>query len=165
MAVVCSCDPEQTTRRNEIIKIEQSVTIQRPLKEVFAFLSDIENWRRLQPVSGEIEPASRGPMKVGDTFQQALEISGQRVELLCEIVELEENERLSFEYTWDQLFLWIGLVFEPFDGSTRLATRGEGRLGGFMALFEPMVASEVEARLTAKLDELKNLLESRATSK
>jgi hypothetical protein len=37
-------------------------------------------------------------MKVGDTFQQTLDIPGQRVELLCEVVELEENERLSFEY-------------------------------------------------------------------
>jgi hypothetical protein len=44
-------------------------------------------------------------MKVGDTFRQTLDIPSQRVELLCEVVEVEENERLSFEYTWDQLFL------------------------------------------------------------
>ena len=162
---MCPCDPEQTVRRNEIIKIEQSVTIHRPVEEVFAFLADVENWRRLQSVPGEIEPASRGPTKVGDTFRQTLEISGQRVDLLCEVVELEENKRLSFEYTWDQLFLWIGLVFEPFGGGTRLATGGEGRLGGFMALFEPLVAGEVDAQLTTKLDDLKDLLESRATSK
>ncbi len=153
--------PRTYRKENAIIHIEQSVTIQRPLKEVFTFLTDVENWGRLQSVSGEtIEPASRGPMKVGDTFRQTLEISGQRVELLCKVVELEENERLAFEYTWDQLFLWIGLVFEPFDGGTRLATGGEGRLGGFMALFEPLVANEVDAQLITKLDEIKNLLES-----
>ena len=162
---LCPCDPEQTGRRNEIIKIEQRVKIHRPVEEVFAFLADVENWRRLQSVPGEIEPASRGPMKVGAPFRQTLEISGQRIELLCEVVELEENESLSFEYTWDQLFLWIGLVFESFDGGTILATGGEGRLGGFMALFEPMVAGEVDAQLTTKLDDLKDLLESRATSK
>jgi hypothetical protein len=38
-------------------------------------------------------------MKVSDTFRQTLDIPGQRVELLCEVVGLEENERLSFEYT------------------------------------------------------------------
>jgi hypothetical protein len=69
-------------------------------------------------------------MKVGDTFRQNLEVPGQRVELLCEVVELEEGERLSFEYTWDQLFLWIGLVVKPIDSSTRLAATGEGRMGG-----------------------------------
>ena len=104
-------------------------------------------------------------MKVGDTFRQTLEIPGQRIELLCEVVELEKDERLMFEYFWDQLFLCISLVFEPFDGDTRLTARGEGRMGGFLALFEPLVESEVNTQLNAKLEDLKNLLESRPVSK
>jgi uncharacterized protein YndB with AHSA1/START domain len=35
-------------RRNEIIEIEQSVEIHRPVGEVFAFLIDVENWALLQ---------------------------------------------------------------------------------------------------------------------
>lgn len=104
-------------------------------------------------------------MKVGDTFRQTLEIPGQRIELLCKVVELEKDERLSFEYFWDQLLLWISLVFEPFDGSTRLTARGEGRMGGFLALFEPLVESEINAQLKTKLDDLKSLLESRPAGK
>ncbi len=140
--------------------------IHRPVGEVFAFLTDIENWPLLQPALRESErETARGPMKVGDTFRQNLEVPGQRVELLCEVVELEENERLSFEYTWDQLFLWIGLVVKPFDDGTRLTATGEGRMGGFLALFEPLVENEVNAQLSTGLVDLKNLLESRATSK
>jgi Polyketide cyclase / dehydrase and lipid transport len=134
--------------------------------EVFAFLTDVENWALLQPALRERErEISRGPMKVGDTFRQNLEVPGQRVELLCEVVELEENERLSFEYTWDQLFLWIGLVVKPIDGGTRLAATGEGHMGGFLALFEPLVENEVNAQLSTGLVDLKNLLESRSTNK
>jgi hypothetical protein len=74
--------------------------IHRPVGEVFAYLTHVENWALLQPALRESErETSRGPMKVSDTFQQTLDIPGQRVELLCEVVGLEENERLSFEYT------------------------------------------------------------------
>ncbi len=76
--------------------------IDRPVGEVFAFLTDIENWRLLQPGLWERErETSRNRMNVGDTFRQNLEVLGQWIELLCEVVELKENERLSFEYTWD----------------------------------------------------------------
>jgi hypothetical protein len=142
------------------------VEIQRPVGEVLAFLTYIENWALLQPALWESKrEASRGPMKVGDTFRQTLDISGQRVELLCEVVELEENEWLSFEYTWDQLFLWISLVVKPFADGTRLTATGEGRMGGFLALFEPLVENEVNAQLSTGLVNLKNLLVSRATDK
>jgi hypothetical protein len=142
------------------------VEIHRPVGEVFAFLTHVENWALLQPALRESErETSHGPMKVGDTFRQTLDIPGQRVELLCEVVELEENERLSFEYTWDQLFLWIVLVVKPFDGGTRLTATGEGRMGGFLALFEPLVENEVNAQLSTGLVDLKNLLESRSTNK
>jgi uncharacterized protein YndB with AHSA1/START domain len=153
-------------RRNEIIEKEQSVEIHRPVGEVFAFLTDVENWALLQPPLWESErETSHGPMKVGDTFRQTLDIPSQRVELLCEVVEVEENERLSFEYTWDQLFLWIGLVVKPFDSGTRFTATGEGRVGGFLALFEPLAEKEVNAQLSTGLVDLKNLLESRTTNK
>ena len=140
--------------------------IHRPVGEVSAFLTHVENWALLQPALWESErETSHGPMKVSDTFRQTLDIPGQRVDLLGEVVELEEDERLSFEYTWDQLFLWIGLVVKPIDSSTRLTATGEGRMGGFLALFEPLVENEVNAQLSTGLFDLKNLLESRSTNK
>lgn len=140
--------------------------IHRPVGEVFAFLTHIENWTRLQTALRESEGAtSRGPMRVSDTFWQVLDISGQRIELLCKVLEVEKDERISLEYSWDQLCLDVSFVFEPLDDSTRLIARGEGRMGGFLALFEPLVNGEIDAQLKANLDDLKSHLESRATSK
>jgi uncharacterized protein YndB with AHSA1/START domain len=142
------------------------VEVHRPVEEVFAFLTDIENWVLLQPALRESErETSRGPMKVGDMFRQTLDIPGQHIELLCKVIEVEKNERISLEYSWDQLFLWIVLVVKPFDGGTRLTATGEGRMGGFLALFEPLVGNEVNAQLSTGLVDLKNLLESRSTNK
>jgi hypothetical protein len=78
-------------------------------------------------------------MKVGDTLRQTLDISGQRIELLCKVLEVEKNERISLEYSWDQLCLDVSFVFEPLDDSMKLSARDGGRMGGFLALFEPLV--------------------------
>ena len=134
--------------------------IRRPVREVFAFLADIENWAKLQLALRESERASPGPVKVGDTFLQTLEIPGQRIELLCRVTRLEKDERVSLEYSWDQLLLWIEFIFEPLDGGTKLTSRGEGRIGGLLALFEAPVNSEIEAQLKTTLDNLKSHLES-----
>jgi hypothetical protein len=140
------------------------VVIDRPVEEVFAFMADIENWARLQPSLRKSNQSSGGPMKVGDTFRQAIEIPGQQIELLGEVIEYEKDDRLSFEYSWDQLSLGISLIFEPLDGSTRLTARGEGRMGGLFALFEPLVNGEINAQLKTNLNDLKNLLESQPTN-
>ncbi len=104
---------EHVERRGEIIETEQSVKISRPVGEVFAFLTHVENWMRLQPTLRESKrETSRGPLKVGGTFWQTLDIPGQRVELLCRVIEIEKNERISLEYSWDQLSLDVGFVFE-----------------------------------------------------
>lgn len=139
--------------------------IRRPVGEVFAFLAHVENWTRLQPALRESErETSRGPMQVGDTFWQTLDIPGQRVELLCKVIEVEKNERISLEYSWDQLSLDVGFVFEPLDDSTRLIARGVGRMGGFLALFEPLVNGEIDAQLKTNLDNLKSHLESQSVN-
>jgi Polyketide cyclase / dehydrase and lipid transport len=138
------------------------VVIHRPVGEVFAFLADIENWAKLQLTLRESQEASPGPGRVGDTFLQTIEIPGQLIELLCRVTGLEEDERVSLEYSWNQLLLWIDFVFEPLDGGTKLTSRGEGRIGGFLSLFEAPVNSEIEAQLRTNLNNLRSLLESRA---
>ena len=152
-----------TDKEHKILKVEQSVIIGRLVEEVFAFMADLENWARLQPSLRANEQAPGSLMEVGDTFRQAIEIPGKRIELVGEVIEYEKDEMLSFKYAWDQLSLGISLIFEPLDGSTKLTARGEGRMRGLFALFEPLVNGEINAQLKTNLNDLKNLLEDQPT--
>lgn len=144
----------------EILKVDQSVKIERCVEEVFAFMAVIENWAQVQPALGESEQeTSRNPVKVGDTFRQTLEIPGQRIELLVKVTGCEPDESLSFEYTWGQLYLDVSFIFESLDVGTLLTTRGGGQLGGFLALFEPLMNGEINAQLRTNLEDLKSRLE------
>jgi hypothetical protein len=78
-------------------------------------------------------------MDVGTTFRLALDVSSQRIEVLCEITEYEENEKLEFHYARDGLSLGLGYYLEPLGDYTRITGKGEGRMSGFSGLFEPIV--------------------------
>ena len=108
----------------------------------------------------ESEQTSRGPVDVGTSFRQTLDLGGQRILLLCEVTGYEEGERLSFDYTRDGLSFWLGFYLEPVEGGTRVTGRGEGRMTGFSSLFEPVVEREIGGQIKHSLDDLKVLLES-----
>jgi hypothetical protein len=138
------------------------VVIQRPLEEVFAFLADLENWSVWRPDLRESEQTSRGPLDVGTTFRQALDVGGQRMELFCEVTEYEKNRQLSLDYARDGLWFGLTFYFEPAEGGTRITGKGAGRMSGLSSLFEPLVDREVNQQIKTSLDDLKSLLESRA---
>jgi hypothetical protein len=103
-------------------------------------------------------------MEVGSTVRQTLEISGQQIELLCKVTGYESNERISLEYSCNGLSLGVDLIFESLDGSIRLTAAGEGQMGGFSALFEPLVEREINAQLKANLEVLKSFLEEASSN-
>jgi hypothetical protein len=61
-------------------RFKQSVVINRPVEQVFAFVSDLEND---PPWSGaaEMRRTSPGPVGIGTTFQQRDRFLGRRLEL------------------------------------------------------------------------------------
>ena len=75
-----------------MVKIETSMVINRPIEEVFAFLTNPENdlvWR-----SGvlESEQTSDGPMGVGTTARSVEQFLGRRIESTVEFTAYEPNK-------------------------------------------------------------------------
>jgi hypothetical protein len=151
----------QVERSVGIFKVDQNVVVDRPVEAIFAFLSNIENWAQVQPALRESEGGSpRAPMEVGSTFRQTLDIPGRQVELLGTVTGYELDERLSFDYSWDNLSLDLSFIFEPLDSGTLLTARGVGSLGGLLVLFEQLVSGEINAQLKRSLEDVKYRLES-----
>lgn len=146
----------------EIIKVEQSVTIARPVEEVFSFVADFRNWPDMQPAPQASGTTSEGPMKKGERFLQIIELPGQRVDLVCEVIGYAPNESFSLQYTWEKLLLDVDFTFAPADepGVTKLTGRGEGRMGGLARLLEPLVNQEINREVAFNLDNVKSQLES-----
>src|SRR5919199_5827947 len=100
-----------------MMNVKRTITIHRPIEEVFAYLCDLEQGPR--PISAQqtAQRTSAGPIGVGTTFA----ISGKLVpwSRACAITEFEPNRRLAWQMmsgahattTWD---------LEPSGPSTRV---------------------------------------------
>src|SRR5207244_10614175 len=78
-----------------MIKIERTITIHRPVEEVFAYISDVQHSPQYISGQREAHKTSTGPMGVGTTFAT----SGKFVRraTTCEVTEFEADRRLSWQ--------------------------------------------------------------------
>ncbi len=145
-----------------MIRFEVSIVINRPLEEVFAFLSNLENnskWR-----SGQIEArkTSEGPIGVGTTYRMVNNVLGQRLEGEAEVTEYEPNRKQASTSKSGYFPLAAQRIFERAVGGTRVRFVVEAEPGGIFKVAEPLLASMAKRRVETDAATLKDLMEARA---
>ena len=144
-----------------MIKIENSYVINRPIEEVFEFLANAENNSQWQSSTQEVKKTSEGATGVGTTFTSVGQILGRRLESSLEYTAYEPNKRLAGKTTSGPIPFQFVNTFEPVaEGGTKVTTSGEGDVGGFFKLAEPLVARMLERQFKTDSANLKDLLES-----
>lgn len=145
-----------------MIKVEVSTIINRPIEEVFAFVTDHRNDVRWQDGLLEVRLTPDGPVSVGTQVHEVRKFMGRRIESTGVISEFIPNVK-SARKTLDGPTEVEGyLAFEPVDGGTRVTQHMEMKSGGFMALglAQPLVSSGLRRALEKNFGDLKDLLES-----
>ena len=141
-------------------KVEKSVVINRPVEEVFAFLSDVKNWLKWQSGMLEAEPSSEGPVGVGSTSRGVNQFLGRRLEWTSEITAYELNKKVEQRIKSGPMLIEQTVTFEPVEGGTKLTLGGEGESGGLFKLAEPLVNRQMEKEMGENLSRLKDVLEA-----
>ena len=147
-----------------MVKIEGSVVINRPIEEVFAYLTRPENGLQFRAGLLEAEQTSEGPMGVGTTFREVEQFLGRRTETTYEVTEYEPNSKFAFRATSGPMPAEVSETFEPVEGSTRVAFTMEFELGGLFKLAEPVVARMAKRQVEADIGNAKDLLEAQTES-
>ena len=80
------------------ISISDSVVINRPAGEVFAYLSDVKNDSKWQKGLAEAKFTSEGPVAVGATGVHRAKVIGITVEVGWELTEYEESRRTGWRF-------------------------------------------------------------------
>jgi uncharacterized membrane protein len=151
-----------TKGENRMIKIEVSVAIDRPVEEVFAFTTNLENASLFQPDVEESRQTSTGPVRVGTTWQEVRHMQGRRIESTNQVTQYEPNKRVFFKTASGPFPVEGGYTYEPVDGGTKLNIIGQAETSGFFKLADPLVAGIVKRQLEASGAILKDLLEAQA---
>ena len=143
-------------------KFEITLIINRPIEEVFAFVSNSENLPRWRATILEIKKTFEGPPGVGGAFKGRFTFLGRPFEGNLEITAHEPNRTYATKLVAGPFPLEARYTLEPSEGGTRLNFVAEGEPGGFFKLAEPLVVSLAKRQYEADLHNLKELLEAGA---
>ena len=145
-----------------MIKFENSVVINRPVEEVFAFVVDFEKWPMWVSEMVEAKITSEGPVGLGTTVLNVVHILGRRIEATQEIHQYEPNRMLGFKSTSGPVSNDVTFGFESVDGGTELSVDLEADASGFFKLAEPLLARRIQRQWDSNLANLKDLMEAQA---
>ena len=143
--------------------LECSVTINRPIEEVFAFVSNYENDPKWSSATVEAKKTSEGPIGVGTTWLNVSKVLGRRVESEIEYIEYELNRKIAIKQTTGLYPHTFHVTLELVEGGTKINFAGEFELGGFFGrIAEPLLTRIAKRPLEAGFAKLKDLMEAGA---
>jgi uncharacterized protein YndB with AHSA1/START domain len=146
-----------------MVSFEIIVDIDRPVEEVFAYLSDVAREPEWNSMVDEVVP-SETPLRVGSTARLKMRLLGRRIEATLEVTELEPNRRVVVK-TGAPISVTDTWTFEALgQNRSRLTYASVGETKGFFKLADPIVGRVVKKQLTAQLETFKELLEARASA-
>ncbi|MCA1570229.1 MAG: SRPBCC family protein [Chloroflexi bacterium] len=143
-------------------KAEVSTTINRPVEEVFAVVSDPESAPKWSSGSLESTKTSTGPIGVGTTARSVSRLMGRRIETETEMIEFEPNRRFVSRSTSGPFPIQATVTVEPVDGGTRVNATIEAEPGGFFKVAEPLIVRIAKRQFQSDFDNLKDLMEANA---
>ena len=139
-----------------MIKAEQTVVIDRPIEEVFAYVTDQTNTPAWQAGLVEVQRTTPGPIGVGTRHRFVRQFMGRRMEAANEYVAYEPDRLVTFRTTSGPALV-ASYLFDQDPKGTRLTSRVE--LDG--GILGPVIGLGLRREMRAALPALKALLERR----
>ncbi|MGH8926184.1 MAG: SRPBCC family protein [Acidimicrobiia bacterium] len=145
------------------MRIEESIVINRPSEEVFAFFLDRRNDKRwMETVESSEWTDGEGPVALGKRGRIVMH-TPRRTEFDDEVTEYEPGRRVGHRMVSDSMIMFTACYADPISDGTRATVVFEPeRLpgGSFGKLVAPLVARTVRRNYRADLARLKRILES-----
>jgi uncharacterized protein YndB with AHSA1/START domain len=141
--------------------VKLGVTISRPVEDVFAVLSDVENVPRWSPRTIEEKLLTPGPLGVGSRRRAVIKgFAGRPMVNEAEMVEFEPNRKMVVRLIDAPFPARIVIDFLPVGRGTRLDWAAEVTPRGLLRPAGPLLLRFYRWAFQKDLDNLKTLMES-----
>ena len=121
-----------------MFRIEDEITIERPVEEVFDFVADERNEPRYNPNMRRSEKITEGPIGVGTRFRAEIVIGGRPIEMIVEFTSYDRPRRLASFSTLSSMQIRGSLSFEAVPQGTRMRRSWRVQPRGFLRLITPI---------------------------
>lgn len=139
-----------------MINIEKSIVIDKPVEEVFAYMSDgskAPNWQ------GGLEAVEGQANAVGEQYTEVRKFMGREMRSVLELTAFEPNKRWGAKVIKGPVPYEVTVQLTPQDGGTQMTTHIEGEPTGFFKVAEGMVKGQLEKSIEEDNNRLKKILE------
>jgi carbon monoxide dehydrogenase subunit G len=143
-----------------VTTISQNVTVNRPVEEVWEFISNFENTTRWSRGVLEARQTSGGPLGVGSTLRTVVKAFGRRRTADYLVTEYEPNRAFAFEVTSGPMTSRARFLVEPAGAGTRLTASGEAEATGPYKLLAPILVRTLKRHSQDDLANVKRILEA-----
>jgi len=138
-----------------MLEFENNIRVDRPIAEVFAFLSDLENIPKWNYYVLEVTKLSNGPIAVGTIYHQVRKTDEQELR----ITDLDQNHKIVVK-TLPQSVPNLEMKFTMYEEGNTTHVRDEWSLdSGWPAPLEWLAVGRIKSAVAENLLKLKQLLE------
>jgi hypothetical protein len=134
--------------------------INRPVKEVFDFMTNPDNNARWQNGTVSAKLVSVGPLGVGSIFHSVGKILGRELTMDAEVTQWDPPNVWGIKSKNGPIKFEGVNKFESKDGGTLITQSFQGEAGGFLKLAEGLAVKQMQKQIEGDGQTLKRLLES-----
>ena len=144
-----------------MIKISHSFTVNRPVSEVFQFLTDAGNVFQYSRSIEEVRQLTPGNISVGARYALISKFMGRRVDMEIEVVEFEVDRVLVSKSISGPFDLYTRTLFQA-EGENTVVTQASDIVPkGFWRTLMPILPGMIRKQSEAETATLRELLETR----
>jgi carbon monoxide dehydrogenase subunit G len=145
-----------------MITFDLSTLVDRPMQDVFNFLSNPLNLPKWQSMIAKIEQVTPGAVGVGSKYKVAAEMLGRKIDGLMEITTFEPPARFGFTNQAGPMQVTVTVTLKPVGTGAKISLNAQGNPGGVFKIAEGVLAGQVKSQMEANLARLKSVLEAGA---
>lgn len=135
--------------------------INRPLQEVFDFMTNPANFAQWQNGTKSAKWASEGSVSVGSKFNSVGEMMGREMKMDLEITQWNPPHVWGIKGASGPMKFEAITKFESKDGGTQVTQTFTGEVGGFFSIAEGLAIKQLQKQIETDGNALKKLLEAK----
>jgi uncharacterized protein YndB with AHSA1/START domain len=143
-----------------VISFEASVRIERPIEDVFVYVSDPRKFPRWNSAVRAVRKTSAGEDDLGSTYSMERDLPSGRTENGLEIVAKERPREFGIRTTSGPTPFFYLYSFSPTNGGTIVKLDAEVELPRAAALVAPLARHAVKKGVDHNFGTLKSILET-----
>src|SRR5215203_1497586 len=142
-----------------MINLDLSTLIDRPVKDVFAFVTEPNNMSKWNSAVVSMQQITPGTVGLGTKFKNVGEMMGRRIEGEMQVITFEPDSKYGFQMQAGPMQVNVNLGFKTVGTGTKLSLNAQGNPAGVFKLAEGVMQGHVQSMMEENLARLKTVLE------